>query len=237
MKLAKLTTILLAPFFLAALLSAAEAKVTVAADNVSVVVNGTTSVAKVETSVPVGATIKVAAEGESATVVLPDGSVVVLKPGSVLTVSSSSEEDGVSKTAVVLSGGTAVFSAKLAKGSSLSIATPTGVISGNKGTVSVTATAGLTTATSASGVWSVQNAKGGVSRLGPQQSVIVKAGDARITTRPATEAELRRTSTEGTSPVSESAPLPLVPGEEAKVDGVNIDARIDAQISEDSPAI
>lgn len=229
MKLVKLATILLAPFFLAALLGAAEAKVSAAADNVTVVANGVASPVKAGDVIPVGATVKVS-KGQAATITLPDGTVAVLEAGSELTVTASTEKDGVTATSVKLSGGTASFSAKLAKGSSLTIATTSGMISGNKGTVSVTATPSLTTVTSADGSWTVQSQAGAVAKLAEGQSALVKATDQRIAMRPATKAELQRSQPE--APVAPAGDAPAVPSDEVSIDGVNINA----QISEDSPA-
>lgn len=232
MKLIKLAAILLAPLFLSSVLSAAT-QIASAENNVVVVVKGVATPAKAGDTVPAGATIKVS-DGKSAQISLPDGTKVTLNPGAELVVSSSTSQDGVSKTSVKLASGTAVFSVNLPKGSSLTINTPAGSVSGNKGVISVTATSNLATLTSADGRWRIQNENGAVATLGKNQSAMIKQSDRKISPRPATRVELQRThqASDSVKPAlgSDAADFEADPSAPVEIEGVNLNA-----VGEDSP--
>lgn len=225
MKLIKLAAILLAPLFLSSVLSAAT-QIASAENNVVVVVKGVATPAKAGDTIPAGATIKVS-EGKSAQVTLPDGTKVTLNAGAELVVSSSTSQDGISKTTVKLNSGTAVFSVNLPKGSSLTINTSAGSITGNKGVVSVTATSNLATLTSADGRWRIQNDNGAVATLGKNQSAMIKQSDRKISPRPATRGELQRTNqaSDSATPVfSTESGGEMDPFAPAEIEGANLNA-------------
>lgn len=226
MKLIKLAAILLAPLFLSSALSAAT-QIASAENNVVVVVKGVATPVKAGDVVPAGATIKVS-EGKSAQISLPDGTTVTLNAGAELVVSSSTTQDGVSKTTVKLNSGTAVFSVNLPKGSSLTINTSAGSVTGNKGVVSVTATSNLATLTSVDGRWRIQNNSGAVATLGKKQSAMIKQNDRKISPRPATRGELQRATQDSddsaNSTLGSEASAEMDTFEPVEIEGVNLNA-------------
>lgn len=238
MKLAKLATLVLAPLFLASVAFAAPMTVSNASDNVTVVVNGKASALKAGATIPVGATVKVA-KGASARITLPDGTVVGLGEGATFSVSSSTEEDGVTNTVASLSGGAISVQTNLKKGSSIAIKTPAGTISGNKGVVSLSATTSTVTVTATEGRWRVVSATGKASALAAGQTAFLTKDSPNPALRPATRAE----KTQATQLLGEDlrtpvqAPVLADPFEDVSVEGVDLNTHVDSQVSENSPAL
>lgn len=237
MKIAKLATLLLAPLFLASVAFAAPMKATAASDNVTVVVNGKASALKAGATIPVGATVKVA-KGASARVVLPDGTVVGLGEGASFTVSSSTEEDGVTKTLAALSGGAISVQTNLKKGSALDISTPAGTISGISGTVSVSVTSSTATVTSAQGRWRIVGTNGKVAMLAGGQTIFLTKENPKLAPRPATRSEREQVNNllgeehRAWAP-ADNAGMADPFGEDAAIEGVDINTHI----SENSPSL
>lgn len=193
MKFAKLATLLLAPLFLASVAFAAPMSVSVASDNVTVVVNGQATALKAGATVPVGATIKVA-KGASARVTLPDGTIVGLGEGATFALKSSTEEDGVTATVATLSSGAITVQANLKKGSALAINTPSGTVSGIKGTVTIAATSTTMLVTSTKGIWRVVGTNKKASALATGQTVLLTKNNPKPAPRPATQSEKNKAS-------------------------------------------
>ena len=237
MKLAKLATLVLAPLFLASVAFAAPMTVSVASDNVTVVVNGKATALKAGATVPAGATVKVA-KGASARVTLPDGTVVGLGEGASFSVKSSTEEDGVTSTVASLSGGAATVQANLKKGSSFTLETPAGTISGIKGTVTVTATASTMSVTATQERWRVAGTDGKVSVLAAGQTIFLTKDNPNPAPRPATRTEKKQAELllaageEDFRTPGASAPVDADPfGGDVEIDGLNL-----ATIPENSPS-
>lgn len=240
MKLAKLATLLLAPLFLASVAFAAPMTVSVASDNVTVVVNGKATALKAGATIPPGATIKVA-KGASARVTLPDGTVVGLGEGATFSLESSEEKDGLTATVASLSGGTATVQANLKKGSALVVNTPAGTISGVKGTVMITATSSTMTVTSTSGRWRITGTNGKASVLAPSQTVLLTKENPKPAPRPATKAEKTRaeqilaSGEEGFRPTTGTPNMaPDAFGDDVGIDGVDLNTTINSEVSENS---
>lgn len=231
MKFAKLVSIILSPIFLAAALFAApDTTVQAAKNDVVVVVNGVASALKPGDTVPAGAVVK-AGKGSAAQLKLPDGSLVGVGEGAEVTVSVS--ETGTA-TVISLGSGTITVQSNAPRGSSVTIQTPSGTVSGTKGTVTVTATASTATVTATSGNWRVTGTTGDTGVLGANQTVMVKKDDATFAPRPATKSEVAKAETtlsaEGApgaeTPASKPAAAPEADSGAVDIEGNDINTNV-----------
>lgn len=191
MKFAKLVSIILSPLFLAAALFAApDTTVQAAKNDVVVVVNGVASALKPGDIVPPGAVVK-AGKGSAAQIKLPDGSLVGIGEGAEVRISVS--EAG--ESSISLGSGTITVQSNAPKGSSVTILTSSGAVTGTRGVVTVTATASTATVTATSGNWRVTGTTGDTGVLGANQTVMVKKDDATFAPRPATKSEVAKAET------------------------------------------
>lgn len=235
MKFAKLVSIILSPLFLAAALFAApDSTVQAAKNDVVVVVNGVASALKPGDIVPPGAVVK-AGKGSAAQIKLPDGSLVGIGEGAEVRISVS--EAG--ESSISLGSGTITVQSNAPRGSSVTIQTPSGTVSGTKGTVTVTATAATVSVTSTSGSWRVTGTNGDTGVLGANQTVLVKKGDATFAPRPATKSEAAKAETTLSADGASGAEKPAAPAApDAGSDSVNIEGNdINTNVTPNSPAI
>ncbi|MGN0835663.1 MAG: FecR domain-containing protein [Candidatus Spyradosoma sp.] len=237
MKFAKLVSIVLSPIFLAAALFAApEATVQAAKNDVVVVVNGVATALKPGDTVPAGAVVK-AGKGSAAQLKLPDGSLIGVGEGAEVVVSVS--ETGTA-TVIGLSSGTITVQAPGAAKSSVTIQTPSGTVSGTKGTVTVTATAATVSVTSTSGNWRVTSTNGDTGVLGTNQTVMVKKDDSTFAPRPATATETAKAETTLSAdgaPGAEKPSAPVAPAADSGASSTIEGNDVNTNVTPNSPAV
>lgn len=243
MKLAKLATLLLAPLFLASVAIAAPMTVSASSDNVTVVVNGKATALRAGAEIPVGATVKVA-KGASARVTLPDGTVVGLGEGATFTLTSATEEDGITTTVAALSGGALTVQTNLKKGSVLEINTPSGTLSGNKGTATVSLTPSSMTVTATQGRWRVTGTNGKAVVVAGGQTVLLKKNNPSPAPRPATRREMANAESilaagdEDYRDPATSLPMPEEdPFGDVEIEGSDINTFVNPEVPENSPTL
>lgn len=173
--------------------------------------------------VPENATISTE-EGKEASIVLENGSVVVVSAGAIVKVNGNNVE--------VIGGGVVVDVV-----ATVVVRTPQGSVSCSEGTVGISAGPAETKVTSVKGTWRAESSSGSVKALGQGQTIVLKA-DGSSQVRNATASEVAGVSAvqntavpaaKGETPAPAAAAAPAEPSTTPEIPGS--DSSADTPIS------